>query len=447
MLHKGMMKVQLALKKASIREKIKKVEARVVEELQGIGKQNFRNEIVDTLKQLEVEEKYAPNGKDNFLLFSFASEMVDLGRVNLGDYVQTLAVQNALDKTFGSCNYDFYDRNALIYYDSKHSPLRNNAVVVMQGWFANLNQKWLPNDSLKPVYVGTHWTNGTIQYLRHLLIYRPHYFNGLEIGCRDLWTLENCYKLGIKAYFSRCLTLTFPKRVETPKQNKVFLVGIPKEWLQYIPQDLIKDAEVIEQQSVRLDGVYMHQRYYEATSELLERYRNEARLVITRALHCAAPCTAMGIPAVLIAKDPKENMTRFTAVDGILPIYMLQDLQEGKVDFNPCILDIEDLKQLMLENLKMSIQKARGEKVDEEKLCEIRKGIMEYRVCKNKMVNNVEGGGGADSCLVVPNKNTWKENFEYSLEFVERYKILLDLLPRAKKYKKIQSVLDIGCGK
>ena len=65
-----------------------------------------------------------------------------------------------------------------------------------------------------------------------------------------------------------------------------------------------------KQQSVRLDGVYMHQRYYEATSELLERYRNEARLVITRALHCAAPCTAMGIPAVLIAKDPKENMTR-----------------------------------------------------------------------------------------------------------------------------------------
>lgn len=61
----------------------------------------------------------------------------------------------------------------------------------------------------------------------------------------------------------------------------------------------------------------------------------------------------------------------------------------------------------------------------------------------------LRGGGGNSSLVAHENihENTWKEDFEYSLEFVERYRILLKLLPQAKKYKKVESVLDIGCGK
>ncbi|WP_141082403.1 polysaccharide pyruvyl transferase family protein [Campylobacter devanensis] len=45
---------------------------------------------------------------------------------------------------------------------------------------------------------------------------------------------------------------------------------------------------------------------YRKTEDLLQTYKNKAKLIATSALHCAAPCTAMGIPVILIAKKPRE---------------------------------------------------------------------------------------------------------------------------------------------
>lgn len=45
------------------------------------------------------------------------------------------------------------------------------------------------------------------------------------------------------------------------------------------------------------------------------------------------------------------------------------------------------------------------------------------------------------------NDNTWLESFEYDKSFKERYEKLLNLLPRNYAlYKKVESVLDLGCG-
>ncbi|WP_395002724.1 hypothetical protein [uncultured Helicobacter sp.] len=52
---------------------------------------------------------------------------------------------------------------------------------------------------------------------------------------------------------------------------------------------------------------------YQSTQALLDRYATQARLVITTALHCASPCTAMGIP-VLFLQDSPEQSTRFSAL-------------------------------------------------------------------------------------------------------------------------------------
>lgn len=117
---------------------------------------------------------------------------------------------------------------------------------------------------------------------------------------------------------------------------------------------------------------------YRKTEDLLQTYKNKAQLIVTSALHCATPCTAMGIPVVLIAKN-QENINRFSAIKGIIPIYTYDDLKNNRINFNPKSLNIEDLKQYMLQNLKLSTLKEMGEKIDENELMQIRHNIQYYK--------------------------------------------------------------------
>lgn len=86
----------------------------------------------------------------------------------------------------------------------------------------------------------------------------------------------------------------------------------------------------------------------------------------------------MGIPVVLIAKN-QENINRFSAIKSIILIYTYDDLKNNCINFNPKSLNIEDLKQYMLQNLKLSILKEMGEKIDENELTQIRHNIQYYK--------------------------------------------------------------------
>ncbi|MBD5164814.1 polysaccharide pyruvyl transferase family protein, partial [Helicobacter sp.] len=247
--------------------------------------------------------------------------------------------------------------------------------VIMQGWFAH-SSHFFPNNQTLPIFVGTHFASGIHKFLEYFIAYYPFYFKDKEIGCRDLETLQFCQNKGLKAYFSRCLTLTLPKREANIEANKVFLVGIPKEYLQYIPQNLSDNAIQINQQNIEHQN--LNSEHFESQAQnLLETYKNEAKLIITCALHCASPAIAMGIPVVLIARD-QENIQRFSALSGIVPIYTLEDLEKGRVDFAPQSLNIELLKEDMLENLKLSIKQAMGESIDTQALQAIRQRIADF---------------------------------------------------------------------
>ena len=188
----------------------------------------------------------------------------------------------------------------------------------------------------------------------------PDYFQNQTIGCRDLYTLDFCQKNGIDAYFSRCLTLTLPKRQKTPEKPKVFLVGLNDGVLKNIPPEILKNAEIINQQNVALKPA---DDYFAAAQHLLDRYQNEATLIITSALHCASPATALGIPVVFFLQS-EEQKTRFSTLQNILPLYTLEDLRRGNVNWNPTAPDIEPLKNAMLCNLRLSLAQLYGESVD-----------------------------------------------------------------------------------
>ena len=186
-------------------------------------------------------------------------------------------------------------------------------ICVFQGWFSH-SYYFLPPPNILPVFVGTHFIESTQIFLQCLYARVPWYFENKEIGCRDLYTLRFCEKMGFSAYFSRCLTLTLPKRKITKSQNKVFLVNITDDILHFIPKSLISNAQIINQRYVQIKENATQEYFFVITKNLLERYKNEASLVITTALHCAAPCVALGIPVVLIQNDKTEQNTRFCAL-------------------------------------------------------------------------------------------------------------------------------------
>lgn len=243
----------------------------------------------------------------------------------------------------------------------------------MQGWFA-WGYDFLPNHFILPVFVGTHFTKDTQHFIIDLLSRFPHFFG--EIGCRDISTLEFCQTYKLTSYFTRCLTLTLDTRKQDKKYHKVFFVDIPTKLLRYFPSSLLDSAEYITHD---IPDAY-HEQAHKIAQNLLHRYKNEAKLVITTRLHCASPCVAMGIPVVLMSDNPKEQHTRFSALRGILPIYSIEDLKQGNIDFAPKSLNIEELKSAMLTNLKLSIAKACGDNIDENVLLKARSIIADFCV-------------------------------------------------------------------
>lgn len=158
-------------------------------------------------------------------------------------------------------------------------------------------------------------------------------------------------------------------------------MDVPGEYLKYLPQEVVQGAEIFSQRSVDVgmdDSCYVNSegKYLPQAEALLKKYRDNAELVVTGALHCASPCIAMGIPTILI--DFKGQNERFGSLSGIFKTYSKQDLLEGNIDWgarNAHVADIEGLKKLMLKNVKLSVLQALGKKVDAEELNATRQKI------------------------------------------------------------------------
>lgn len=276
--------------------------------------------------------------------------------VNLGDYVQTIATRNAIQAISPKARFSYFDRDNLSNYDG------SRAYVIMQGWFSHLHT-FLPNNRTTPLFFGFHLTPDRAHDFINFVKYNTLYFEKRTVGCRDLSTLHMMEKMGISCYLSRCLTLTLPKRVKSAAQDKVFIVDVPEYCLEMIPPEIKQNAVHIHQRDIdggreRVECLGEGSIRLKQANQLLTTYRDQAKLIITTALHCASPCTAMGIPVILI--DVEENNTRFGALRGILPIYRYEDLRDGRVNYHCTSPDIEPLKQAMLERLKCEYEISQG---------------------------------------------------------------------------------------
>ena len=170
------------------------------------------------------------------------------------------------------------------------------------------------------------------------------------IGCRDEQTRTMLRELGIEAYLMGCFTVCLPRRTQEPAHGKTFLVDVSDNLLEYIPENLKRDAVRISHAvPVQTASITIEEddRLNEQARNLLARYASEASLVITSRLHAAAPCIAMGIP-VILASDNIDF--RYGWLDKYVPIYTRDEY--GSIDWNPVVPSTEAVKQWIPAYLK-----------------------------------------------------------------------------------------------
>jgi len=316
------------------------------------------------LAQYDASFLSAGSSSDHFVSYSYPTGFWYGCGTNVGDWIQTVAMEQAVRKVVGSnVNFVSVRRDQLVTH--------HGGTCIMQGWYEHKTLNFLPGAKTRAVWLGTHFSNDVRRQL--VALWRQNTSSiPLEIGCRDLSTLKFCQDNCISAYFSRCLTLTLDVRARPPANGRVFCVDCPDWVMAVLPHEIKDGAEVICQRKyVPAEGEDMRQ----TAKAYLARYANEGRLVITTALHCAQPCLAMGVPVVLI--DPGyEEAERFSSLKGLLHLYSRTELEKGQVDFHPKAVDIGELKSLLLENLRLSLS-CSGSR---DKLSEVRRKIREFAV-------------------------------------------------------------------
>lgn len=204
---------------------------------------------------------------------------------NFGDEIQSIAAARLLPR---------------VDYRIPRERLREfhcgeKCLLVMNGWFGN-NAQFPPAECITPLYVSFH-----IARKAKALYTSPeaiaHFKKHAPIGCRDCGTMEILRAAGVDAYYSKCLTITFPKRGESAADSIVG-VDIPtaRTRIKRIFSNADKPLLTFSHQH-RLDHLGGELKT-QIANRLLDTYRERAALVVTSRLHCALPCVAMGIPVM-----------------------------------------------------------------------------------------------------------------------------------------------------
>ncbi len=271
---------------------------------------------------------------------------------NLGDDIQTLAVSRLLPRVDG-----YVCREAL-------NQIKEPCTVPLNGFFMN-TENWPPSPMVKPIFFSFHMTPETekvvcsdsgIAYLKR---WQP-------IGCRDKGTMEILARYGVEAYYSRCVTLTLPRRKDVPKDGQVFIVGISKKARYAVPKAIRRQAITVDQARIRLP-ITNTQLKLALAEELLAQYRDRAKLVITSKIHCAMPCIAMGIPVIFLYDSAKRDDYRvkiisdlieinYVKTSGILAPVINAKLAQ-KINWSPASIELEALKAEISQNFQAAFER------------------------------------------------------------------------------------------
>ncbi|WP_049946209.1 polysaccharide pyruvyl transferase family protein [Butyrivibrio sp. WCD2001] len=248
---------------------------------------------------------------------------------NIGDDMQSYAASLFLP----SVDYmvDIEELDSFVAEDDEP------VATIMSAWYMWHKWNWPPTKSLYPMWLGFHYDD--LQRARKRGM--PCHFEYLEsgpgfeylkayepIGCRDPYTMEQLDRIGIKNYFSACVTLTLPKRpIVKPEKEYIVCNDVGKKVLKAIKKQLKgQDVEIKvipPTRKVPSTDMPWEERKKEV-EDYLDIYQN-AKCVITKRLHCALPCLALETPVLLVRKNfdsprfaPYKDWMKSTTQDRVI---------------------------------------------------------------------------------------------------------------------------------
>lgn len=223
--------------------------------------------------------------------------------VNIGDYIQSIAAMQ-----FCKAKQTIYiERDSINKYRGK------KIKVIMNAWWRINKMNMIPSNKINPLYISYHLDNPesiTLDYLNHLKKYEP-------IGCRDVNTANTLNKMGIKSYFSGCLTLTLGKTYSNnylPTSKVIYFSDCPlcnrhKEFiLNYIKNITSYSNYTIIKINHEYSKNVTHQKRFSLADNTLRKYQS-AFLVLTSRLHACLPCLAMNTSVILIRNNLDKRFT------------------------------------------------------------------------------------------------------------------------------------------
>lgn len=273
---------------------------------------------------------------------------LDRSSLNVGDYVQTLAMLGNLarfrslrfvgDDGLDALSSELQGRvRPELHLDgpaadvhlipvsrdfSEGDDLPPNTWMVAFGWHMHSMFRMrfgLPyHPHINPVFVSFHvnrvgaLTPETVEYLK---AHGP-------IGCRDWTTVDLLLSAGVDAFFTGCLTTTvnavFPplEEVEREEPGVVALIDTAPKHARPVARRLGLKVE----QTTHADAVYRDLDLVQGTraaSDLLERYQRRFAHVVTSRLHSYLPATSLGL-AVTFVPDRASDV-RFEGLTGMTP--------------------------------------------------------------------------------------------------------------------------------
>ncbi len=129
-------------------------------------------------------------------------------RVNLGDYIQSIAAS----QYFKKIDYTI-DRDSLF-------DVKEQTNVIGNGWYVLDKERHTPSDCLNILPVSVHINNRSEEVVDII----KRISKGNPVGCRDVATLSFLQENRVDSYFSSCLTTTIDKKNITNSEKRSGIV-------------------------------------------------------------------------------------------------------------------------------------------------------------------------------------------------------------------------------
>ena len=236
---------------------------------------------------------------------------------NIGDDIQAYAEARFLPRVDMMVDREHLDT---FQYGDGTEPV----ALIMGAWFMWRKFNWPPVRQIYPLNIGYHHFDRNKDVCKSSSYAVPittQHYGGVggqwfkdygPVGCRDLYTCRKMESAGIPNYFSGCVTLTLPKQPETPdKGTYVVLVDLNVN-VENKVRSLIGDRYEIRTMTHTTENIYgaTWEERKQRVEEFLTVYQN-AKYVVTRRLHVALPCLAMGVPVMVIQSVAMNDPNRF----------------------------------------------------------------------------------------------------------------------------------------